>query len=68
MTKKKSNNEQRREKLMEELEVGMTDWDEENEEVVVLRASSFAQPNVPAINDVTNMSKNPFIETYMKCI
>ena len=28
----------------------------------------FAQPHVPTIYDVTIMSKNPFIEAYMKSI
>ena len=44
---------------MEKLEVGMTEWDDEVEEVTVLRAFSFAQPHVPAKNEVTSMSKNP---------
>jgi hypothetical protein len=51
------------EELMEEFEVGMTVWDDEDGEVVVP-----AQPHLPAMNDVTSMSKNPFIDAYMKSI
>ena len=56
------------EELMEEFEVGMTVWVDEDNEVVVSIASSSAQPHLPAMNDVTSMSKNPFIDAYMKSI
>jgi len=44
-----------------EFEVDMTGWDDNDEKVDVLNASSSAQPNVPAINDLTSMSKRPSV-------
>ena len=38
MIKNKRTNKQRSEDVIQELEVGMTEWDDEHEEVVVLRA------------------------------
>jgi hypothetical protein len=43
-------NKRRSEELIEELETGMTEWDDEDEEVVVLRASSFICPAPRADN------------------
>ena len=56
------------EELMEEFEVGMTVWVDEDDEIAVPRTSSSAKPHFPAMNDVTSMSKHPFIDAYMKSI